>query len=428
METQQIVLASRPKGTPTTDNFRFEKFKLQDLKDNQVVLEPIFYSVDPYMRGRMNDTKSYAPPFQVDAPIYGSAIAKVLLSKSIIYKEGDMVSGILPWRDKTVADAKDLSKIEESKIPVTYYIDVLGMTGLTAYFGLMKIGKPKAGETVVVSAAAGAVGLIVCQIAKLHDCRVVGIAGTDDKVALLKNKYGLDEAINYKTTEDIKKAISESCPHGVDIYFDSVGGEISDAVLPNINFQGRIVLCGQIALYNKSEVPTGPRWQPTLLTKSITMQGFIVSNFKDQFSEGFKHFKNWIENGKIKSEQTIIQGFDQLPTAFLGLFKGENVGKMIVAGKNAFPDYPHYPASEDIYSQEEEVDLPQENVPHATNVIASLDERNEIDFWEDLTAEDLDIPGSTPDEKRPNSGEEDEENNYYSLGGDNHNDLEEDKG
>ncbi|MEO6831265.1 MAG: NADP-dependent oxidoreductase [Chitinophagaceae bacterium] len=330
MKTQQIVLASRPVGTPTLDNFRFESIELPDLQDGQVLLEGKYYSVDPYMRGRMNDVKSYVPPFQIDQPISGGVIAKVIASKSTDLKPDDFVVGMLPWRVETVASANGLSKIDASVAPLSYHLDVLGMTGLTAYFGLTEIGKPKAGETVVVSGAAGAVGLVVGQIAKIQGCRVVGIAGSDEKIELLKDKFGFDDAINYKTAGDLKTAISKSCPNGVDVYYDNVGGEISDAVTSNINFHARIVLCGQISLYNSTETPVGPRLQPLLLTRSALMQGFIIGNFQSQFPEGISQLAKWLQEGKLKFEQTVVHGFDQLPTALLGLFKGANIGKMIV--------------------------------------------------------------------------------------------------
>lgn len=330
MKTQQIVLAARPAGTPTLDNFRSENIELPDLKEGEVLLEGMYYSVDPYMRGRMNDAKSYVPPFQIDQPMAGGVVAKVIESKSDDLKSGDIVSGMLPWRVKTIAPAKGLLKIDESAVPLSYHLDVLGMTGLTAYFGLMEIGKPKAGETLVVSGASGAVGLVVGQIAKIRGCRVVGIAGSDEKIKLLKDKYGFDETINYKTVTDLKTAISKACPKGVDIYFDNVGGEISDAVISNINFHARIALCGQISLYNSIETPVGPRLQPMLLTRSVLMQGFIVGNFQGHFPEGISHLTKWLKEGKIKFDETIVHGFDQLPTALLGLFKGANIGKMII--------------------------------------------------------------------------------------------------
>jgi len=330
MNTQQIVLTSRPVGLPTLDNFRFENIELPDLQNGEVLLDGLYYSVDPYMRGRMNDAKSYVPPFQIDQPISGTVLAKVVKSKSDDLKPGDFISGNLPWRVQTIAPSKGLSKIDASLAPLIYHLDVLGMTGLTAYFGLMEIGKPKSGETVVISGAAGAVGLVVGQIAKIQGCRVVGIAGSDEKIQLLKDKYGFDDAINYRTATNLKMAISTSCPNGVDIYYDNVGGEISDAVISNINFHARIPLCGQISLYNSTEKPVGPRLQPMLLTRSVLMQGFIVSNFKSQFPDAISHLAKWVKEGKITSAQTIVHGFNELPTALLGLFKGANIGKMIV--------------------------------------------------------------------------------------------------
>ncbi len=330
MTTKQIVLAARPKGTPTLDNFKFQQIELSELKLGEVLLQGLYYSVDPYMRGRMNEGKSYIPPFQIDQVIQGGVIAEVKESKSDIFIKGDIVTGMLPWSEQFIAEEKTIKKIDTTIAPPGYYLSVLGMPGLTAYFGLMHICKPKAGETVVVSGAAGAVGVVVGQIAKLNGCRVVGIAGSDEKIKLLKDEFGFDEAINYKTTDNIKKAIAAACPNGVDIYFDNVGGDISDAVIANINFHARIALCGQISLYNSSEIPVGPRLQPMLLTRSVLMQGFIISNYHLLFSEGIQHLAQWIKEGKIKFTETIVHGFDQLPVALLGLFKGENTGKMIV--------------------------------------------------------------------------------------------------
>ena len=330
MYTQQIVLASRPKGIPTTDNFRIEDMQLPQIENGDVLLESLYYSVDPYMRGRMNDAKSYIPPFQIDHPIEGGVIAKVIASKSNKLEVGDFVIGRLPWSIHTVTSGKELQKIDITIAPASYYLGILGMPGLTAYFGLMDIGKPKAGETVVVSGAAGAVGIVVGQIAKIQGCRVIGIAGSDEKTEMLKAEFGYDEAINYKTTVNLKKVITKLCPNAVDIYFDNVGGEISDAVISNINVHARIPLCGQISLYNNSEMSIGPRLQPILLTRSVLMQGFIVSNYQTRFHEGIQQLAKWIKEGKLKYTETKVKGFNQLPTAFLGLFKGENTGKMIV--------------------------------------------------------------------------------------------------
>ena len=330
MTTKQIVLAARPNGTPLLNDFRFENIELDALQQGEVLVQGMYYSVDPYMRGRMNEGKSYIPQFELNKAIEGGVLATVLESKSDLFKTGDVVLGALPWSEKMIASDKNLQKIESTVESVTYYLGILGMTGLTAYFGLMHIGKPKAGQTVVVSGAAGAVGIVVGQIAKIHGARVIGIAGSDEKATMLKEEFGYDDVINYKTTTDINKAIADLCPNGVDVYFDNVGGSISDAVIQNLNFHARIVLCGQISLYNSTEIPMGPRIQPLLLTRSVLMQGFIISNFQKDFPEGIAHLSKWVNEGKLKFTETIVDGFDQLPVALLGLFKGENKGKMIV--------------------------------------------------------------------------------------------------
>lgn len=330
MTTRQIVLASRPVGLPTLENFRFEQIDLPGLQNGELFLKGLYYSVDPYMRGRMSDAKSYAPPFQVDQPIIGGIVAEVEESKSGLFKTGDMVYARLPWREQMIVAEDSVQKIDATLAPPSYFLGILGMPGLTAYIGLMHIGKPKPGETVVISGAAGAVGMVVGQIARIQGCRVIGIAGSEDKVKMLKEKFGFDEAINYKTTTDMNKAIAALCPNGVDIYFDNVGGEISDAVINNLNFHARIPLCGQISFYNSSEPPSGPRIQPILLKRSVLMQGFIVGNYQNLFPEAIGHLSQWVREGKLIFTETIVHGFDQLPTAFLGLFKGENSGKMIV--------------------------------------------------------------------------------------------------
>jgi NADPH-dependent curcumin reductase CurA len=330
MNVKQIVLASRPKGLPTKENFRTETVTLPGLQDGEVLVKGLYFSVDPYMRGRMDDAKSYAPPFQVNAPVYGNAIAEIIESKSKNFKKGDLVKGTLSWATESVVNYKSVTKIDTSIAPPTYYLGILGMPGLTAFFGLLYIGKPSAGETIVISGAAGAVGIVAGQIAKLKDCRVVGIAGSDEKIKMLKEEFHFDEVINYKTTSDIDKAIKETCSNGVDIYFDNIGGEISDAVISNINFHARIVLCGQISLYNTAETPMGPRLQPMLLTNSALMEGFIVADFKNFFSEGMQQLSQWVKEDKLVYKETITEGFDKLPDAFLGLFSGKNIGKMIV--------------------------------------------------------------------------------------------------
>jgi len=330
MKIKQIVLASRPTGLPSANNFRTEEIELNEPAADSVLLKPLFISVDPYMRGRMNEAKSYVPPFQVNKPIDGGVVATIVESKSTLLKAGDTVVGNLPWATNCVERADRLRKVDIQSVPAGYYLGVLGMPGLTAYVGLVEIAKPIAGEMVVVSGAAGAVGIIVGQIAKIHGCHVIGIAGTDEKCRSLKDDFGFDGAINYKASQNLKQDIGALCPKGVDIYFDNVGGDISDAVIANINFHARIALCGQIALYNSTSLPVGPRLLPMLLTRSVMVKGFINGDYKAIFPEAYKNLTGWVTDGKLKYKQTIVPGFDKLPEAFLGLFSGANEGKMLV--------------------------------------------------------------------------------------------------
>ncbi|PSL43382.1 hypothetical protein CLV51_10871 [Chitinophaga niastensis] len=334
MKIKQIILASRPKGMPDKDNFKTVEITLPELKPGEVLVKPRYLSVDPYMRGRMNDAKSYIPPFQVGQPLEGGGVAEVTESKDAQFKAGDLVmsTGVrpfLPWATAAIFPGGDLRKIDSS-IPPTTYLGILGVPGLTAYFGLLDIGKPKAGETVVISGAAGAVGLLVGQLARIQGCRVVGIAGGAEKVKMLTDNFDFDAAIDYKGNPDMSAAVATACPNGVDIYFDNVGGEISDAVITHLNFFARIPLCGQIALYNSTEVPIGPRIQPIMITRSILMQGFTIGNYATRFGEGVKYLSELIKAGKLKYTETVEEGFELLPDALLGLFSGKNSGKMIV--------------------------------------------------------------------------------------------------
>jgi hypothetical protein len=330
METKQIVLAERPAGRPTEKTFRTENTEIGAVKEGQLLLKGLYYSVDPYMRGRMNDRKSYQPPFKLNDPIEGAVVAEVVESTVSDIRKGDIVTGRMPWKREIVISAEAVKKVDTSFVSPSAYLGVLGMTGLTAYIGLMLIGKPKKGETVVVSGAAGAVGSVVGQMAHLAGCRVIGIAGTDKKIVMLKDQFGFDGGINYKTEKDLNSAIQAACPDGVDIYFDNVGGPVSDAVMNHLNFHSRIPLCGQISMYNDTEQSTGPRITPILLTRSVLMQGFIVSNYQSHFAEAMKHLVEWVKDGKIKFEETVVEGFDKLPEAFISLFDGKNTGKMVV--------------------------------------------------------------------------------------------------
>ncbi|MDD3727972.1 MAG: NADP-dependent oxidoreductase [Dysgonamonadaceae bacterium] len=325
-----IILKSRPKGTPQLSDFEFVDEKMPEVMQGELLLKTIFVSVDPYLRGRMSDADSYVPPFELNKPISSGIVAEVVESKNENFKKGDFVSDRLEWKEYQISTGEGLQKIDPSIQPLSLYLGVIGMTGMTAYMGLTQIGKPKAGETIVVSGAAGAVGSTVGQIGKILGCRVVGIAGTDEKTEILKSKFGFDEAINYNTTKDMKKAIADASPQGVDIYYDNVGGSISDAVHRNLNQFGRIVVCGAISTYNATEMPMGPRVEGFLIKKSALMQGFIVSDFSDKFSEGAKQLGQWLKEGKLTYEETVVEGFDSIPQAFIDLFTGKNKGKMIV--------------------------------------------------------------------------------------------------
>lgn len=325
-----IILQSRPVGTPKISDFKFSEEEKPNIQEGEILLKTKFVSVDPYLRGRMSDAKSYIKPFELQKVLNSGAVAEVVESKNEKFSIGDFVSGSLDWKEFQTSDGKALQKVDDQAAPLSYYLGILGMTGLTAYFGLKEIGKPKKGETLVVSGAAGAVGSVVGQIGKILGCRVVGIAGSDEKVELLKSKFGYDEAINYNTTQDMKKAIAEFSPDGVDIYFDNVGGEISDAVHANINRLGRVVVCGAISTYNETEIPTGPRVEGFLIKQSALMQGFIVGNYAEKFPEGIKQLTEWLKNDQLEYSETIVEGFDQIPQAFLDLFEGKNTGKMIV--------------------------------------------------------------------------------------------------
>jgi NADPH:quinone reductase len=330
MNSSQFVLASRPIGLPSSQNFRLEKISLGELKENEVLLKSWYISVDPYMRGRMNSIKSYAASFEVDQPIRGGIVAKVIESKSKSILVGEVVVGMLPWATYSIEKAENLRKIDIQKVPPGYYLGVLGMPGFTAYFGMMEIGKPKKGETVVVSGAAGAVGIVAGQIAKIQGSRVIGIAGSDEKCKLLKEQFGYHETINYKTSKSIRKELAALCPEGVDVYFDNVGGEITEAVVANLDFHARIALCGQISQYNNTKPSVGYSILPHLLTRSVMLQGFIVSNYSDRFGEALKQLTQWVNDGALKYTETVIDGFDKLPDTFLGLFSGKNQGKMLV--------------------------------------------------------------------------------------------------
>ena len=328
--TRTINLKNRPIGKPELTDFDFNTTEIPELQEGEVLLSSKYVSVDPYLRGRMSDAPSYIEPFELNKPIASGIIAEVLESKHTNFSKGDHVTGMLAWKETQVAKAEGLIKVDPNKAPLSAYLGILGMTGLTAYLGLTEIGKPKKGETLIVSGAAGAVGSVVGQIGKILGLRVVGIAGTDEKVEMLKSKFGFDEGINYNTTENMTEAIAKACPDGVDVYFDNVGGEISDAVLFNINKFSRTVNCGAISVYNNTELPKSISVQPFLIKKSSSMQGFVIFDYVDKHPEGIKQLAEWLGQGKLEYTETIVEGFENIPQAFLDLFDGKNKGKMVV--------------------------------------------------------------------------------------------------
>lgn len=328
MQNKEIRFACRPTGLPTLENFQIVDTEVPKPNDGEVLVRTLYLSVDPYLRGRMREGRSYVPPFEVGQVIESGGIGEVVESRSPKFQTGDIVTGMFGWRLYNVVKAEGLMKVSPA-VPVTTALGVLGMPGLTAYFGLLDIGKPKEGETVVVSGAAGAVGTSVCQIAKIKGCRVVGIAGSDEKNQYLKDELGVDAVINYKN-QSMQQALKESCPQGIDVYFDNVGGEVSDAVLPLLNHGARYVICGQISMYNLDKPDVGPRPQPYLLVNSALMQGFIITDYAARFAEGVTQLAQWLAAGKLKYAENIVAGFENTPQAFIGLFSGENLGKQIV--------------------------------------------------------------------------------------------------
>jgi NADPH-dependent curcumin reductase CurA len=330
MKNKIIVLKERPSGKPSLKDFEFSEEEMPQPKEGELLLKAKYVSVDPYLRGRMRDEKSYIPPFEIGKPLESGIIAEVVESNNKNFQKGDFVNGMLQWKQFQTSNGNGLNKVDRKNAPLKAYLGVLGLTGLTAYLGLDKIGKLQKGETLLVSGAAGAVGSVAGQIGKIKGCRVIGIAGSEEKIDQIKEKFSFDAAINYKTTTNMKKAIATACPYGVDVYFDNVGGEILDAALANMNKFGRVINCGAISLYNKSETQTGPRVEPLLIKNSILMQGFMVRDFVKDFGPAQKQLAKWMEDDKLNYLETVVEGFDSIPQAFIDLFNGKNKGKMIV--------------------------------------------------------------------------------------------------
>ena len=335
--TTRIVLASRPEGAPTPDNFRIEEVDLPPLKDGEVLLRIVYLSLDPYMRGRMKAGKSYSAPTEIGAVMEGGTVARVVESRDEKIAPGDLVLSYSGWRTHAVAKGSTLRKLDPRVAPPSTALGVLGMPGFTAYAGLLTIGKPVAGETVVVAAASGPVGSAVGQIARIKGARVVGIAGGPTKCAFVRDDLGFDAAVDHRSP-DFAAQLAAACPDGIDVYFENVGGAVWDAVFPLLNDFARVPVCGLVAQYNASGPFAGPDRLPLLmqeiLSKSLTLRGFIQREFIDQRPAFYKDMTDWIETGRVRYREDIVDGLEAAPEALIGLLEGRNFGKLIVRVSN----------------------------------------------------------------------------------------------
>jgi NADPH-dependent curcumin reductase len=334
IRNRRIILVSRPVGTPTADNFKLEDSDVPDPSNGQMLLRTLYLSLDPYMRGRMSDAPSYAEHVALRGVMVGGTVSQVVDSKIPEYKPGDRVLSYSGWQEYALTDGTGIVKIDQTdEFPISYALGVLGMPGHTAYTGLLQIGKPKTNETIVVAAASGAVGSVVGQIAKIKGCRAVGIAGSKTKCDYVTQTLGFDACINYKN-EDFKAKLQEVCPDGIDIYFESVGGEVQQTVWPLLNVGARVPVCGIIAHYNARELPQGPDRTPLILrdilTKRITVKGFIIFDHQADFPEMTAKIKQWLSQGRIVYKEDVVDGLERAPESFIGLLNGLNFGKLIV--------------------------------------------------------------------------------------------------
>lgn len=326
--SREIRLASRPTGVPTASNFTLAETTLEPLQDGHVLVRNLFMSVDPYMRGRMNDRKSYVPPFEIGKVLEGGAVGEVIESRSSNFKVGDAVTSRYGWREVFMTEPKELNRVDSSAQPLSVYLGTLGMTGMTAWAGL-SMAAVKAGDVIYISGAAGAVGNVAGQLAKLRGCRVIGSAGSDEKVKRLLEECGFDAAFNYKSGPVLDQ-LNKAAPEGIDVYFDNVGGDSLQAALSALRIHGRIIACGGIAGYNEEKPKPGPSNLFNMTTKRLTMKGLIVGDWLERRCEFEKEVGTLYQSGKIKSMETVVEGIDQAAEAFIGLFDGKNVGKMVV--------------------------------------------------------------------------------------------------
>jgi NADPH-dependent curcumin reductase len=325
MQNTQILFKSRPEGMPAESNFEMVK---TEMPKGDVVRRTLYLSVDPYMRGRMSDQKSYAEGAKLGQTMVGQTVSRVIESKSLNFKPGDVVLTYDGWQEFAASDGKDLRKVDASIVPPSWYLGVLGMPGLTAYVALLDIGKPKLGETVVVSSAAGAVGSVAGQIAKIKGCRAIGLAGSEAKCHFVVDDLGFDACINYKA-EDFGDAMRRACPKGIDVYFDNVGGPVLEAVLRQVNVHARIPLVGQISTYNDTKYRPGPNLTPVLVNR-VLLQGMIVLDHAARMPDFLRDTAQWIREGTLKYREDVVRGLENAPRAFIGLFSGENIGKRVV--------------------------------------------------------------------------------------------------
>ena len=326
---RQVTLAVRPDGEPAESNFAIVESPMPRPEDGEVLVRSLWLSLDPYQRGRMSKSRSYSPPVGIGEVMFAQAIGEVVESRSPRFAPGEVVLGALGWQEFAAAPAHTLRHLDENAAPITTALHVLGITGLTAYFGLFDIGRPRPGDTVVVSAAAGAVGQVVGQLAKLTGCRTVGIAGSQAKIDDVLNRYHYDAGVDYKT-EDVSKALTRECPGGVDVYFDNVGGPVSAAVHRHLAFGARIVVCGQIAEYNQVPPRGGPDSLRFLIINRARMEGFLVTDYAPRYKAALSRLSRWYSEGKLAYREDIVVGLEQAPRAFIGLFRGENHGKLLI--------------------------------------------------------------------------------------------------
>ncbi|WP_105903508.1 NADP-dependent oxidoreductase [Vibrio gangliei] len=332
IESKGYALKQRPTGLPTLDCFELQTQTISDIKDGQFVIKNLWLSVDPYMRGRMSDAESYVPPFQLGELMQGSAIGEVIESKHSDFQVGDKVNSMLGWREYAVSNGDMVQKLPHTELPDQSFLGVAGMPGLTAWVGLNVIGELKEGDTVLVSAASGAVGSLVCQFAKLKGCRVVGSAGSAEKIEWLLS-LGVDAVINYKnyhSAAELESALAQHCPNGVDLCYENVGGDHFEAALNLMNRYGRMAVCGMIDLYNLEDAKAGPNNLANIVKKSLRIQGFIVSDHWEHYPSYVAQLSQWVKEGKISWKETVRSGIESTPNAFLGLFTGENIGKMLI--------------------------------------------------------------------------------------------------